>query len=60
MLSLRLIDPNDYTVHEDGQLIGRIIAAFQTPPPLTDLPDFQICHHRFYVVAPFPLWLLLE
>jgi len=24
MLTLRLIAPNDYTVHEDGQLIGRI------------------------------------
>ncbi|OSI76960.1 hypothetical protein BSZ21_03490 [Bradyrhizobium canariense] len=24
MLTLRLIDPDDYTVHDDGQLIGRI------------------------------------
>jgi len=24
MLTLRLIDPNDYTVRDDGQAIGRI------------------------------------
>src|SRR4051812_25271168 len=33
ILTLRLIDPNDYTVHEDGQLIGRIRLARDRPPP---------------------------
>ena len=32
MLSLRLIAPNDYSVHEDGQLIGRIRSARERSP----------------------------
>ena len=32
MLTLRLIDPNDYTVHEDGQYIGRIRFASERTP----------------------------
>jgi hypothetical protein len=32
MLTLRLIDPNDYTVHEDGQPIGRIRFARERSP----------------------------
>ncbi len=34
MLALRLIDPNDYTVHDDGQLIGRIRLARERTPPI--------------------------
>ena len=34
MLTLRLIDPNDYTVHEDGQPIGRIRYAKERSPGL--------------------------
>ncbi len=33
MLTLRLIGPNDYTVHEDGQRIGRIRLARERTPP---------------------------
>lgn len=32
MLALRLIAPNDYAVHEDGQLIGRIRYAKERSP----------------------------
>ncbi len=34
MLTLHLIDPNDYTVHEDGQLIGRIRLARERTPSI--------------------------
>ncbi len=34
MLTLRLIGPNDYTVHEDGQRIGRIRYASERSPGL--------------------------
>jgi hypothetical protein len=34
MLSLRLIDPNDYSVLDDGQPIGRIRLARERSPPL--------------------------
>ena len=34
MLTLRLIDPNDYTVHDDGQLIGRIRLARERTPSI--------------------------
>ncbi|MBR1290128.1 hypothetical protein [Bradyrhizobium ottawaense] len=34
MLTLRLIAPNDYTVHEDGQLIGRIRYTRERSPGL--------------------------
>ncbi|MEY9227731.1 hypothetical protein ABIF78_000054 [Bradyrhizobium japonicum] len=33
-LTLRLIAPNDYTVHEDGQLIGRIRYTRERSPGL--------------------------
>ncbi len=32
MLTLRLIDPNDYLVHEHGQLVGRIRYASERTP----------------------------
>jgi hypothetical protein len=32
MLTLRLIGPNDYSVHEDGQYIGRIRYARERVP----------------------------
>ncbi len=32
MLTMRLIGVNDYTVHEDGQLIGRIRYASERTP----------------------------
>ncbi len=32
MLTLRLIDTNDYTLHEDGQRIGRIRLARERTP----------------------------
>lgn len=34
MLTFRLIDPNDYTVHDDGQLIGRIRLARERTPSI--------------------------
>lgn len=34
MLTLRLIAPNDYTVHDDGQLIGRIRYTRERSPGL--------------------------
>jgi hypothetical protein len=34
LLTLRLIDPSDYTVHEDGQPIGRIRYAKERSPGL--------------------------
>ena len=34
MLTLRLIAPNDYTVLEDGQLIGRIRLARERTHPI--------------------------
>jgi hypothetical protein len=34
MLALRLIGPNDYSVHEDGKLIGRIQLARDRTPPM--------------------------
>ncbi len=34
MLTLRLIDPNDYAVHEDGQPIGRIRLARERSPSI--------------------------
>lgn len=34
MLTLRLIDPNDYAVHEDGQLIGHIRLTRDRTPPI--------------------------
>jgi hypothetical protein len=34
MLALRLIGPNDYSVLEDGQLIGRIRLARDRTPPI--------------------------
>ena len=34
MLALRLIDPNDYIVLDDGQPIGRIRLARERAPPI--------------------------
>ena len=34
MLALRLISPNDYSVHEDGQPIGRIRLARERAPAI--------------------------
>jgi hypothetical protein len=34
MLALRLIAPNDYSVHEDGQYIGRIRLARERSPSI--------------------------
>jgi hypothetical protein len=34
MLALRLIDPNDYSVLDDGQLIGRIRLARELSPSI--------------------------
>ena len=34
MLTLRVINPNDYTVHDDGQLIGRMRFTRERSPGL--------------------------
>ncbi len=34
MLTMRLIEPNDYTVHEDRQNIGRIRLARERTPSI--------------------------
>ena len=34
MLNLRLIAPDDYTVHDDGQAVGRIRLARERSSPI--------------------------
>lgn len=59
-LTLRLMDPDDYTVHENGQLIGRIRHSNKTPgvwhwtvivtipgPPFGDAKTIEEAKERF-------------